>query len=106
MALSTSRRADSESAAITGLDNLEVGEGRPAAGRRIARRWWTAIWPKLLAIAIVGVAYQLFYLKDFHGDTASGLVRSPATTLSDLWSQLHTAPLWQGIATTVQTAVL
>jgi NitT/TauT family transport system permease protein len=96
----------SEQSAITGLDSLELGVA--GTGREpglIARRLWRATWPKLLAIAIVLAAWQFFYLRNFHGDTASGLVKSPAYTLKYLGGQLEHAQLWQAIAVTVRTAV-
>lgn len=106
MAISTARKVVSDSSAISGLDSLDLGQGGPATGsRRAARATWTATWPKLLAIAIVLVAWQVFYLADFRGDTASGLVKGPAATLSSLWDQLHHALLWQAIGSTVQAAV-
>jgi len=96
-----------QNAAITGLDSLEIGQvgtGRNPA--RIARKAWTATWPKLLAVALVLAAWQLFYLSDFHGDSTSGLVKGPGAGLANLWDQLQHAPLWQAIWSTVQTAVL
>ncbi len=92
--------------AISGLDSLELAS---AAGRRpgrMARKYWAACWPKLLAIVIVLGAWQLFYVGNVRGDTASGLVKSPAFTLRLLSDQLHHAPLWQAIGVTVRTAVV
>ena len=51
-------------------------------------------------------AWQLFYLSNFHGDTADHLVKGPGAGLSDLWNQMQHAQLWQAILTTVQTAVV
>src|ERR1022692_2972712 len=92
--------------AISGLDSLELGPARPDAGPgRIARTVWKATWPKLLAIAIVLAAWELFYLSNFHGDSAIGLVKGPGTGLANLWDQMQHAQLWDAIGTTVQTAV-
>ena len=98
--------ATGRSDAISGLDSLELAEGQQA-GRpgRLARKSWSAIWPKLLAVAIVLAAWQLFYLSNFHDDTASGLVRAPSSALSELWDQLAHGQLWSAIATTVQSAL-
>lgn len=107
MVVSAARQTEAESSAMSGLDSLELGQGRSGAGaRRVARTTWTAAWPKLLAIVIVLAAWQIFYLGDFRGDTTSGLVKGPTATLSSLWDQLHHALLWQAIGTTVQAAVL
>jgi len=102
MAFSTS----AQDAAITGLDSLELGQPQVTNGSaRTARKAWTATWPKLLAIAIVLAAWQLFYAINFHGDTASGLVKGPATTLGNLASQLGHAQLWHAIEDTGRTAL-
>jgi NitT/TauT family transport system permease protein len=94
-------------AELAGLDRLDLGQSPSvAAPGRIARKSWAVLWPKLLAIGIVLGAWQLFYLSNWHGDTADGLVKGPATTLADLWNQLHHALLWGAIGTTVQTAVV
>jgi NitT/TauT family transport system permease protein len=86
---------------------LELGEAR--TGRdpvRIARKAWSATWPKLLAIGLVLGAWQLFYLSNFHGDTDSGLVKGPGAGLANLWDQAQHAQLWQAIGNTVRTAVI
>ena len=96
----------SQASAISGLDSLELGPVSTARSRwRLARKVWTAIWPKLLAIGLVLGAWQLFYLSNFHGDTAIGLVKGPGTGLANLWAQLQHAQLWQAIGNTAQTAV-
>jgi NitT/TauT family transport system permease protein len=103
MAVSTSTKP----AAISGLDRLELAEQRSGSKpARFARKAWKVTWPKLLAIAIVLAAWELFYLSDFRGDTASGLVKGPLTTLGNLGHQLEHAQLWQAITDTVQTAVI
>ncbi len=98
--------AASQTSAIIGLDSLELGS--VSTGRspgRLARKAWTATWPKLLAIGLVLGAWQLFYLNNFHGDTATGLAKGPGTGLANLWDQLQHAQLWQAIGNTAQTAV-
>ena len=102
----TESRADT-APAISGLDSLELGDTRAdGLSGRFARRAWSFSWPKLLAIAIVLGAWELFYLSNFHGDSASGLVKGPGPGLANLWHQLTTGQLWQAIGTTVQTAVV
>jgi NitT/TauT family transport system permease protein len=86
-----------EAAALTGLDSLELGQ----AGRR-ARSLWGALWPKLLAIALVIVVWELVYLSGWKHD----VIPAPAAVFSYLWARLHTAVLWQAIGTTVRRAVL
>jgi sulfonate transport system permease protein len=103
----TSSARARQSTAIAGLDSLELGPA--SSGRspgKLARKAWTAIWPKLLAVALVLGAWQLFYLSNYHGDAASGLVKGPGPGLANLWDQVHHAQLWQAIGDTAQTAVV
>ncbi len=96
-----------QNTAIAGLDSLEVGQaGKVRDPGRLARKAWSGTWPKLLAIALVLGAWQLFYLSDFHGDASTGLVKGPGAGLANLWGQLQHAQLWQAIGTTVRTAVV
>jgi NitT/TauT family transport system permease protein len=87
----------SEAAALAGLDSLELGQ----AGRR-ARSVWGALWPKLLAIAIVIGLWELLYLSGWKHD----VVPAPSTVFSYLRAQLHTALLWHAISTTMYRAAL
>jgi NitT/TauT family transport system permease protein len=107
MAINTRAAQDAQTSAITGLDSLELAqrqEGSRAA--RIARKTWASTWPKLLAIVIVLAAWQLFYAVNFHGDSASGLVKAPWPTLGNLGHQLVHEQLWGAIGNTLQTAVI
>jgi NitT/TauT family transport system permease protein len=94
--------------ALHGLDRLEAIAlgGRESRLLRLGRRLWAATWPKLLAIALVLVAWQLFYLSNFHGDSADHLLPGPVTGLANLWDQLLHGQLVAAIGTTMQTAVL
>jgi NitT/TauT family transport system permease protein len=94
--------ADPEAAALAGLDRLEIPQARDSAGSR-TKRIWAAAWPKLLAIAIVLGVWELVYLS---GWKSPAILPSPAAAFSDLWAQLHTALLWQAIATTMRRAVI
>src|SRR5215831_10075008 len=94
--------ADTEAAALAGLDSLELQQADVSAGDR-ARKAWAAVWPKLLAIAIVLGVWELVYLS---GWKSAAVLPSPATVFSDLWAQMHHALLWQAIATTLRRAVI
>jgi NitT/TauT family transport system permease protein len=105
MAISTKSPGAPDSA-IAGLDSLELAQRQTGrASARIVRKAWRTTWPKLLAFAIVLAAWQLFYLSNFHGDTADHFVRSPAYTVGDLAGQLGHGQLWSAIAITIETAV-
>lgn len=88
-------------AALAGLDQLELTPPQQAK-RHIGAKVWAAAWPKLLALVIALVIWQLIYLTGFK----SAILPGPATTLTDLWHQLHTAQLWSAIGTTLRRAVI
>jgi NitT/TauT family transport system permease protein len=94
--------ADTEAAALAGLDSLELQQAGVSAGDR-ARKIWAAVWPKLLAIAIVIGVWELVYLT---GWKSAAILPSPAAVFSDLWAQAHHLLLWQAIATTLRRAVI
>jgi NitT/TauT family transport system permease protein len=84
---------------------LEAQEAETPAdqrGRRLANRAWTALWPKVLAIAIVLAVWQLIHVSGWKKLIFPG----PAGTLSDLWGQLQRGLLWRAIAITSERAVI
>jgi len=56
-----------EAAALTGLDNLENGPVAPSgrSAGEIGGIVWGALWPKVLAVAIVLALWELVYLLNF-----------------------------------------
>jgi len=93
--------ADTETAALAGLDNLELQQARDSGGDR-ARRIWGEVWPKLLAIAIVIGIWELIHLSGWK----SHILPGPAAVFSGLWAQMHHALLWQAIGTTLRRPVI
>jgi NitT/TauT family transport system permease protein len=93
--------------ALHGLDNLELEPQTLTDGRasRLARRAWVLTWPKLLAIALVLIAWQLFYLSNFRDLTANHIIAGPAQALPNLWDQFLHGPMLQAIGTTMWVAV-
>jgi NitT/TauT family transport system permease protein len=84
---------------------LEAADAAPSAdqrGRRLLGRGWAALWPKVLAVAIVLAIWQLIHVSGWKKEIFPG----PGGTLADLWDQLRTALLWHAIATTAQRAVI
>ena len=88
-------------AALAGLDQLELAPPQQAK-RHIGAKVWAAAWPKLLALVLALAIWQLVYLSGFK----SAILPGPATTLTDLWHQLHGALLWTAIGTTLRRAVI
>jgi len=89
--------------AIEGLDRLELGSLPVGSdsGRRL-RKAWTAVWPKLLAIALILVIWQIVHLTGWK----SYVLKGPGAVLSDLWHQMQHGLLWQAIGITLRRAVM
>lgn len=88
---------------LAGLDALDLGEGRAATGARDrASRIWAAVWPKLAAVALVWVVWELIHLTGWKKLVLPG----PGVTLSNLWDQLQTGLLWHAIGDTLERVVI
>ena len=88
-------------AELAGLDALDLADAGGGKGR-LAARAWQALWPKLLAVAIVLVIWELIHLTGWKELVLPG----PGVTLSNLWAQMHTSLLWRAIGTTLQRALI
>jgi NitT/TauT family transport system permease protein len=89
--------------ALRGLDRLELTPAPPRRDPgRIARRAWSATWPKILAIGLVLAIWELV--------TRSGwkhyVLKGPGPVLSSLWDQLQHAQLWEIIGWTMRSALI
>ena len=99
----TPKPAAEQGTAIAGLDRLELGPPpQHRSPARVAHSAWSAAWPKLLAIALILVVWQVVHLTGWKSYVLTG----PGTVLPDLWGQLHHALLWQAIGITLRRAVL
>jgi NitT/TauT family transport system permease protein len=102
--MATDQAADQAAGqALQGLDSLEsvpAVNGRDPG--RVARRVWAACWPKLLAIALVLVVWELVALSGWKHYVLQG----PAPVLANLWSQLRAGQLLGAIGNTMQTAAI
>jgi NitT/TauT family transport system permease protein len=88
---------------LAGLDALELapaGHGADAGER--ARRFWAALWPKLAAIVLVWVIWELIHLTGWKKFVLPG----PGVTLHNLWDQAQTGLLWKAIGITLERAVI
>ncbi|OBJ47362.1 ABC transporter permease [Mycobacterium sp. 1423905.2] len=61
-----------------------------------------AVWPKLLAVAVLVVFWQLIVLS---GWKPAFVLPGPVAVAENLWQQLHGVLLWEAIATTMGRAV-
>lgn len=89
--------------ALRGLDNLELrpDQGTPEPGRFV-RKAWAAVWPKVLAIALVLVIWELVTLAGWK----KYVLKGPGPVLSDLWHQMQHGTLWATIGWTMRSAVI
>jgi NitT/TauT family transport system permease protein len=88
---------------LAGLDALDLGpapERKDAAER--ARRFWAVLWPKLAAVALVWVVWELVHLTGWKKYVLPG----PGVTLSNLWDQAQTGLLWHAVGDTLLRAVI
>jgi NitT/TauT family transport system permease protein len=88
---------------LAGLDALELAPGAGAlnAGER-ARRAWASAWPKLAAVALVWLAWELIHLTGWKKYVLPG----PGVTLTNLWEQAKTGLLWHATGDTALRAVI
>jgi sulfonate transport system permease protein len=87
---------------LAGLDALDVTEPAGGGARERAARVWAAAWPKLAAVALVWVVWELVHLSGWKKFVLPG----PGVTLSNLWDQLGTGLLWHAIGDTLERAVV
>jgi NitT/TauT family transport system permease protein len=90
--------------ALAGLDALELAPSGPAgrAGGRLGLRLWNILWPKLLAVALVLVVWELITLSGYK----KYIFPRTGPTLDNLWDQAQTGVLWHAIGITLETAVI
>jgi NitT/TauT family transport system permease protein len=84
------------------LEAQEVAQPDEQRSRRLAVKAWNALWPKVLAVAIVLGVWELIHLSGWK----KLIFPAPGPTLANLWDQLQTAQLWHAIATTGERAVI
>jgi len=89
--------------ALRGLDSLELqpGRGQQDPGR-LARKAWAALWPKLLAIALVVAVWELITLTGWK----KYVLKGPGPVFSDLWQQMQHGMLWSTIGWTMRSALI
>jgi NitT/TauT family transport system permease protein len=87
------------SAELAGLDALE--DALASAPSR-ARRAWSAVWPKLAAIAIALLLWQCVVWSHWKPEY---VLPGPGTVLRTLWDQAHTGRFWSAVGRTLQRGV-
>jgi NitT/TauT family transport system permease protein len=88
---------------LAGLDALDLGDATPGGGARDRlARVSKSIWPKVAAIALVWVIWEIVHLTGWKHYVLPG----PGVTLSNLWDQAKTGLLWHSIGVTMERAVI
>src|ERR1700684_922692 len=94
---------DTELLAIVGLDKLELGGAPQQRGPgRVAKSIWAAAWPKLLAVAIVLILWQLVVATGWK----SYVLKGPTVVFPTLWGLMHHRLLWQAVGITLRRAAI
>jgi NitT/TauT family transport system permease protein len=87
---------------LAGLDALDLAPARSRGARERALRAWAVAWPKLAAIALAWLVWELVHLSGWKKWVLPG----PGVTLSNLWQQARTGLLWHAIGDTLERAVI
>ena len=85
---------------ISGLDALESAPKNDQG--TLGRRIWRSAWPKLLAIAIAVLAWQIVVWSHWKPDW---VLPSPVTVFGDLKGLVTTGGFWDGVRLTLTRAV-
>lgn len=85
---------------LTGLDALELG-GATSKGT-LGRRVWRSAWPKLLAIAIVVLVWQIVVWAEWKPEY---VLPGPLTVFEELGGLIKTGDFWDGVSLTMIRAV-
>src|SRR5262245_3403190 len=88
--------------ALYGLDNLELGPVHDRSPARLARKAWAAAWPKLLALVLILLIWELVHLTGWKHFVFQG----PSAVLSEMWHLLLNGQIPAAIGVTMQRALL
>ena len=87
--------------ALYGLDKLELGPARDRGPARLARKAWAATWPKLLALGLVLLVWEIIHLTGWKHFVLQG----PSTVFSDLWHQVLNGQIPAAVGVTMRRAL-
>jgi NitT/TauT family transport system permease protein len=86
--------------AMAGLDALDGAD--QAARDRLGRRMWRATWPKLVALGLILLVWQVAVWVHWKPN----ILQSPATVARSLWTLLGSSLFWQACWVTAQQAFI
>jgi NitT/TauT family transport system permease protein len=84
---------------LAGLDALEQ---EPSGVRSRPRRAWSALWPKVAAIAIAIFLWQVVVWTGWRDEV---ILPAPPTVFEELWRLVQTATFWEALGNTMQRAL-
>jgi NitT/TauT family transport system permease protein len=93
-------RARSIDEELAGLDALELASG-PSVGR--LQRAWSAAWPKLAAVALGILIWQLVHAS---GWKPPWVLPPPKPVFEELWDRLANGTVWKATRITLQRAFI
>ena len=85
---------------LAGLDRLELPT---ATQRAIGARTWAATWPKLAAVGLVVLIWQIAVWREWRPPY---VLPPPADVARRLWEDLGTVELWRAVGYTLRRAVV
>lgn len=85
---------------LSGLDRLEVHTEHKAP---LAGRAWSSLWPKLAAIGVVILVWQIVF---WSGWKPAFVLPSPRSVFAELGSQLGERELWRAVGYTMRRALV
>jgi NitT/TauT family transport system permease protein len=85
---------------LAGLDALEGVSG--GTSRSFGQRAWAATWPKLGALALILLVWQILAWVHWKPN----IFQSPATVAKELRTQLGTSAFWQSVGVTAEQALI
>lgn len=104
-AVDTSGSDDVTAAQVAGLDMLELGPGQAKRWTvgQLGRRVWDSLWPKVLAVAIVLLVWELVVLS---GWKSTFILPGPGPVFSELLDEVGTGAFWSSVFITMRRAVV
>jgi NitT/TauT family transport system permease protein len=100
MAIDRANRLEEE---IEGLDALDIPLHDEPVIRSRGSALWSAAWPKLLAVGLILLAWQVVVWSHLRPEYA---LPAPATALKELFLDAKTAEFWGAVSTTMRRAFL
>jgi NitT/TauT family transport system permease protein len=94
------RPLDDAASRVTGLDALELATA--SAKGTLGRRIWRGAWPKLLAVALVVVVWELVVRSGWKPEY---VLPGPETVAADLKDLVGTGDFWDGVRLTMVRAI-